>query len=66
MEIERLASSFVRRAVLPLTPARRRLAEAKDLQPVADYLAPLGYRPRRADDFGVSGSLPWMHVFDPD
>jgi len=44
----------------------RILAEAKDLQPVADYLAPLGYRPRRADDFGVSGSLPWMHVFDPD
>jgi FkbM family methyltransferase len=44
----------------------RILAEAKDLQPVADWLAPLGYRPRRADDFGVCGSPPWMHVFDPD
>jgi FkbM family methyltransferase len=41
----------------------RILAEAKNLQPVADLLAPLGYRPRRADEFGVRGSPPWMHVF---
>ena len=48
-----------------LTRSRPRiLAEAKNLQPVADLLAPLGYRPRRADEFGVPGSLPWMHVFE--
>jgi FkbM family methyltransferase len=42
----------------------RILAEAKNLQPVADLLAPLGYRPRRAAEFGVAGSPPWMHVFE--
>ncbi|MBV8144368.1 MAG: FkbM family methyltransferase [Gammaproteobacteria bacterium] len=42
----------------------RILAEAKNLSPVAALLAPLGYRARRADDFGVTGSPPWMHVFE--
>lgn len=49
------------------TLARNRpriLAEAKDLQPVAELLAPLGYRPMRADEFGVPESPPWMHVFE--
>lgn len=42
----------------------RILAEAKHLRPVADLLAPLGYRPRRAEEFGISGSPEWMHVFE--
>jgi FkbM family methyltransferase len=43
----------------------RILIEAKSLAPVADFLGRFAYRARRADHFGVHGSPPWMHVFEP-
>jgi FkbM family methyltransferase len=42
----------------------RILMEAKNLRPVADLLGHLGYRALRAEQYGVRGSPPWMHVFE--
>ncbi len=42
----------------------RILAEVRRMPPVASFLSQFGYRATRAEEFGVEGSAPWMHVFD--
>jgi FkbM family methyltransferase len=42
----------------------RILVEVRNLPSVTAFFSDLGYRHKRPEDFGVSGSPPWMHVFD--